>query len=92
MLFVTTYQFKGPQTPEANEALLKRFGEVARPSGEIAHYLFADGSGGVVVAEEDDVKAIHGASLAFAEWLSFDTKLALTIDDAMPGILENLQR
>ena len=92
MLFITTYKFSGTQTPEAASELMKRFGEVGPSPGEIAHYVFADGTGGVVVNETDDPKQIHSTALAYAQWLDFDTKVVLSIDDAVPGILEALQR
>jgi hypothetical protein len=46
----------------------------------------------VVIADENDSKALHAQSLAYAPWLQLDTKIALTIEDALPGILEALQR
>ena len=92
MLFITTYKFSGTQTPEVAGALMKRFGEMGKAPGEIAHYVYADGSGGVVVADTDDPKLIHSTALAYAQWLTFDTRVVLSIDDAVPGILEALQR
>ena len=92
MLFITTYKFSGAQTPEAAGELMKRFGEMGKAPGELAHYVFADGSGGVVIADTDDPKSIHSTALAYAQWLDFDTKVVLTVDDAVPGILEAIQR
>lgn len=92
MLFITTYRFNGKQTPEDVEALMKRFGEMGASPGEVAHYVFADGSGGLVVNDTDDARQIHSTSLAYAQWLEFDTKVVLSIDDAVPGILQALQR
>ena len=92
MLFITTYRFSGAQTPENVADLMKRFGEMGKSPGEQAHYVFADGSGGVVVSSNEDAKEMHSTSLAYSQWLSFDSKLVLEIDDAIPGILEALQR
>jgi hypothetical protein len=92
MLLVTTYKTVGDRSQEAAADLMKRFGEVGAAPGEIAHYVFADGTGGVVIADENDSKALHAQSLAYAPWLQLDTKIALTIEDALPGILEALQR
>ena len=92
MLFSTTYRFNGRQTPQDVADLMKRFGEVGKSPGELAHYVFADGSGGVVINETDDATQIHRTSLAYAQWLEFDTKVMVSIDDAVPGILEALQR
>ena len=92
MLLVTTYKSVGDRSQQAANDLMKRFGEVGATAGEIAHYVFADGSGGVVIADESDSKALHSQALAYAQWLELDTKIALTIEDALPGILEALQR
>ena len=92
MLFVTTYKITGSRSQEAANALMKRFGEQGKSPGEIAHYVYADGSGGVVVSENESSQELHRTALAYAEWLDFDSKVVLTIDDALPGILEALQR
>ena len=41
-------------------------------------------------AEHDDPKVIYEATVAYAAWLDFDVKPALTIDDAVPIILASL--
>ena len=92
MLLVTTYKTVGSRTQDAAKDLMKRFGEIGATPGEVAHYVFADGSGGIVIAETDDAKVVHDAALAYAEWLEFDTKIVLKLDDALPGIMAALQR
>jgi hypothetical protein len=92
MLFVTTYKITGSRSQAAANDLMKRFGEMGASPGEIAHYVFADGSGGVVISDNDNSQELHRTALAYAEWLTLDSKVALTIDDALPGILEALQR
>lgn len=49
------------------------------------------GHGGAV-ADESDSKSLRAQALASAKWLQLDTKIALTIEDALPSILEALQR
>ncbi len=92
MLLITTYKTVGDRSQQAAADLMKRFGEVGAAPGELAHYVFADGSGGVVITDESDSKALHTQALAYAQWLELDTKIALTIEDALPGIVEALQR
>jgi hypothetical protein len=92
MLLITTYKIAGDRTQQAAADLMKRFGEMGAAPGQIAHYVFADGSGGVVIADENDTKSLHAQALAYSQWLDFDTKIALTVEDAVPGILEALQR
>ena len=65
------------------------FGTRGEVPGSIAHSVYP-GGGGVVIAEQDDPKVIYDAATAYNEWLEFDIKPALTIDDAVPIILANL--
>jgi hypothetical protein len=60
--------------------------------GEIAHYVYCDGTGGVVISDESDAKLLHAQALAYSQWLELDTKIALTVADALPGIIEAMQR
>jgi hypothetical protein len=92
MLLITTYKTVGSRSPDAAKALMTRFGEVGATPGEVAHYVFADGSGGVVIADADDAKVLHDAALAYTEWLEFDTSIVLKLEDALPGILAALER
>ena len=66
-----------------------KFGARGEVPGSIAHYVYP-GGGGVVIAEHDDPKVIYEATVAYASWLDFDVKPALTIDDAVPIILASL--
>ncbi len=74
---------------EDTAALMTEFGARGEVPGSIAHYVYP-GGGGVVIAEHDDMKVIYEATVAYAAWLDFDVKPALTIDDAVPIILANL--
>ena len=74
---------------EDTAALMTEFGERGEVPGSIAHYVYP-GGGGVVIAENDDPKEIYESAVAYAAWLDFDIKPALTIDDAVPIILASL--
>ena len=54
MLFVTTYKIKPYISNEETKELLQVFAEAGPGPGTTAHYVAADGSHGVVVAETDD--------------------------------------
>lgn len=69
--------------------LMKTFGERGEMEGTVAHYAFP-GGGGVVIVETDDALAVYETALAYSEWLDFDIKAAVKVDDAVPKIVEYL--
>lgn len=44
----------GERSKEASAELMTIFGERGAPPGQVAHYVFADGSGGFLITEEPD--------------------------------------
>ena len=87
MLMATTYTFKGDQSPDSVKALLAVFAERGPGAGEIAHYVFADGGGGLIIADNDDLAAGYADALAYQQWMDFKSTPILAIDDAMPVIM-----
>ena len=87
MLFGTRYKIVGDRSPEAVKALLEAFGEHGAAPGTIAHYVMADGRGGLVISESDSVTEIYANLLNYSEWLEFETHPMLTIDEALPILL-----
>jgi Domain of unknown function (DUF3303) len=91
MLFLTTYRVK-PYLPRSElKKLLDLFGKVGAAPGTIAHYVAADNSIGWVVVENEDAVTGYAASLPYSEYIEFDTKPILTIEDALPHLLEAYQ-
>ena len=88
MLFVTRYKFKGDQSPDSVKALLAVFAERGPAAGEIAHYVAADGRGGLIISENDSMQQSYEDSLHYQQWMDFDTIPVLTIADAMPAIMK----
>ena len=46
----------------------------------------ADGGGGVVIAESDDPREGYANLLNYQQWMEFETKVMLKVEDAMPLI------
>ncbi len=88
MLYAIHYT-NNARSKEDTAALMTEFGARGEVPGSIAHYVYP-GGGGVVIVENDDPKVIYEAAVAYAAWLEFDIKPALTIDDAVPIILASL--
>lgn len=88
MLFATRYTFKGDQSPESVKALLAVFAELGAAEGEIAHYVTADGRGGLVISESDSLQNGYENTLHYQQWMEFETTPMLTIADALPSIMK----
>ena len=70
--------------------LMTLFAERGPEKGTIAHYVKTDGTGGILVTEQDDAAQAYEGVLAFSEFLDFNVTPALTVDDAVPTISQYL--
>jgi len=87
MLMANTHTFKGDQSPDSMKAVLAVFAARGPVEGQIAHYVFADGSGGLTITDSDDPQAGYAEALAYKQWMDFKSTPILTVDDAMPAIM-----
>ncbi|TIC80487.1 hypothetical protein E8D34_19080 [Nocardioides sp. GY 10113] len=90
MLFLTTYHVRPFLTKAEVAAMMGVFAEVGDAPGVQAHYVHTDGSGGTLLTENDDPTVAYRHLLNFGEWMEFDTKVVLPVDDAVPHILDAL--
>jgi hypothetical protein len=86
MLFVTEYRFRSGMDQAQVGRLMELFAKRGPEPGEVAHYVKADGTGGFTIDEVDDPATPYAASLAYAEFLEFNTSPVLKIDDAIGSI------
>ena len=84
MIFITRYQLKPHMTKSEVKELMEVFATVGNTPGTKAHYVNADGGGGIVIAESDDPKEGYGNMLNYSQWISFETKVMLTVEEAVP--------
>lgn len=87
MLFGTRYKFVSDRSPDAVKALLAAFAENGSVPGTLAHYVLADGRGGLVISENDSITAAYENILNYTEWLEFEIHPMLTMEDALPSLL-----
>ncbi len=90
MLFVTTYKIKPYISNEETKELLETFAKAGPGPGTTAHYVAADGSHGVVVADTDDVAGAYGNLQNYTQWVEYDTSVMLPVEEAVPLIMEAL--
>ena len=92
MLFLTTYRVKPylPHGPRPRSSLTSsaRWEQLREPSPTMLPPTI---SVGWVVVENEDAVTGYAASLSYSEYIEFDTKPILTIEDALPHLLEAYQ-
>ena len=90
MLFMTTYQIKPYLSNEETKTLLEVFAREGAGPGTTAHYVAADGSHGVVIADTDDIAGAYRNIQNYTQWVEYDTKVMLTVEEAVPLLMEAL--
>jgi|SRR4051794_5254544 hypothetical protein len=90
MLFITTYRIKPFLSKEETKELLETFGKEGPGPGTTAHYVAADGSHGVVISENDDLEGGYRNIQNYTRWVEYDTTPVLTIEQAVPHIMDAL--
>jgi hypothetical protein len=90
MVFITTYKLKPFLTKEETKELLDVFAKEGAGPGTVAHYVDADGGAGVVIAETDDLEGAYRNILNYTQWVEYDTKVMLTIEQALPHITDSV--
>jgi hypothetical protein len=88
MIWVTTYKIKPHLSKEQRKELLDTFAEKGAVPGTTAHYVAADGSCGVTVADSDDVAGLYRTVQTYAEWIEFDSKVMLDVAESVPITME----
>jgi len=86
MIFITTYKVKPHITKAETKELMGIFARVGNTPGTVANYVNADGGGGVVIAESDDPAEGYANLLNYQQWMEFETKVMLKVEDAVPLI------
>jgi hypothetical protein len=84
MIFVTTYKIRPHLTADERRKLLEVFAKEGPGPGTQAHYVAADGSQGVVIADTDDVAGAYRNIQNYTEWVEYDSKVMLDIEEAVP--------
>jgi hypothetical protein len=90
MLFMTTYKIKPFLSNQETKQLLEVFAKEGAGPGTTAHYVAADGSHGVVIAETDDVAGAYRNLQNYTQWVEYETRVMLTVEEAVPLIMEAL--
>ena len=90
MVLMTTYKVKPYLSKEETKELLQVFATEGPGPGTTAHYVAADGSHGVVVAETDDVAGAYRNLQNYTQWVEYETRVMLPVEQAVPLIMDAL--
>lgn len=88
MLLMTTYKIKPFLSDDEVKTLLDVFAKNGAGPGATAHYVAADGGFGVVISDTDDVAGAYRNIQNYTQWVEYDTKVMLTVEEAVPLIME----
>ena len=86
MIFITTYKLKPHITKAETKELMSVFATIGNAPGTLAHYVNADGGGGIAIAESDDPAEGYANLLNYQQWIQFESKVMLKVEDAVPLI------
>lgn len=87
MLFATRYRYIGDRSDASTKAMLAAFAEHGEADGTVAHYVMADGRGGLVITENDSVLESYENLLNYTQWIEFETHPILGIEDAFAAAM-----
>ena len=90
MILLTTYRLKPFLTKQETAELMDAFAKYGAGPGVTAHYVSAEGAGGLVISETDDVAGGYRNILNYTRWVDYETKLMLSIEEALPLIADSL--
>ena len=90
MIFITTYKIKPFLGKDETRKLLDVFAKQGEGPGTTAHYVAADGSHGVVISEADDLEPAYANIQHYTQWVEYDTKVVLKVEQAVPHIMAAL--
>jgi hypothetical protein len=88
MIFITNYKIKPFLSKDETRELMSVFAKEGPGPGTTAHYVALDGSHGVVISENDDLEAAYRNIQNYTQWVEYDTKVVLKVEQAVPHIMD----
>jgi hypothetical protein len=88
VIFITTYRVKENLTKDESREVLAAFGEHGATPTVTAHYVSTDGTAGLLIEETDDLEPGYRNVLNYRQWLTFETRPYLTIEQALPHLMD----
>jgi len=86
MHFVVNYTLTGERTKENTADLMAVFAERGNNDSTIAHWVYADGGGGFLIADGTELELLYQDALAYSTWMELSATPIISIEDAVPQI------
>ncbi|MGI9529895.1 MAG: DUF3303 family protein [Acidimicrobiia bacterium] len=83
MMYATTYALTGKRSKKRTAKLLELFGQRGATPGTVAHYVFADGGGGLLIGTEEVMERLYEDAIHYSPWMELHTRPVLKIEDAV---------
>lgn len=84
MQYLTTYTLTGKRSKKKTAKLLALFGERGATPGTVAHYVYADGSGGVLIGDETIMERLYEDAVYYSPWMELSTRPVLPVEESLP--------
>jgi len=90
MIIATIYRWSDAARPKDGvQEILKRYGDLGDAPGMLAHYIFTDGTGGIVISDGDGAEHGYKTGLALGEFFDdVETRVVLPLEEALPIVME----
>lgn len=90
MLSISIYRWSDrARTKEGIQEVLARYGDLGEDPGTVGHYVFADGTGGIVIADGPDSEHAYKVGLALGEFIDdLEEHTVLRLEDALPIVMK----
>jgi len=83
MMYATTYTLTGKRSKKRTAKLLELFGQRGSTPGTVAHYVFADGGGGILIGTEEALGRLYEDATYYSPWMDLSTRPILPVEDAV---------
>jgi hypothetical protein len=89
MISASIYRWSdSARTKDGIKEVLRRYADLGEDAGVIGHYVFADGSGGIVIAESPDSEHSYRVGIALGEFVDVEEHTVLRLEDALPIVMK----
>ena len=80
------------RTKDGIQEVLERYADLGEDPGVVGHYVFADGSGGIVIADSPSSEHAYRVGLALGEFIDdIEEHTVLPLDEALPLVMKYAQ-
>ena len=90
MISASIYRWSdGARTKDGIKEVLERYADLGEDPGVVGHYVFADGSGGIIIADSPNSEHSYRVGLALGEFIDdIEEHTVLPLEQALPLVMK----